>query len=152
MSNACLPARQFKLKNLKKGFSLVTVIFIITVLLIFAAVLSRLVLNAMSLGENKVIGLQSFYLAEAGIEKIKYELKKNPNWYTDLPHSPADDKNWLKNAAKGISESTPTGVFKMVREKDKNLAYAIGMAKNATRIIKIEFEISPFEQETWQFL
>jgi len=123
----------------KRGISLITVIFIITILLLLSAVLTRVVLNSMTVAENKVSSLKAFYLAEAGIEKIKYELKKNPNWYTDLPHSPPDDINWL------MSKS-------IVREQNKLRAYAIGKSKKSVRIIKIEFELSPFKQKSWTIL
>ncbi|OGC03368.1 hypothetical protein A2276_00405 [candidate division WOR-1 bacterium RIFOXYA12_FULL_43_27] len=121
------------------GISLILVIFLITVLLVLGSALTRLAVGSRHLAENKQATLAAFYLAEDGIEKIKTELSKNPNWYTDLPHSPPDDINWLKGKT-------------IVREYNKNRAYAVGVSKKAVRIIKIEFEPVPFKQTLWKLL
>lgn len=122
---------------MKKGFSLILIIFLIAVLLIIGGSLARMVLGGSMVSENKIKSLQAFYLAEAGIEKAKYELSKNPDWYTDLPHSPQDDVDWIKNSARGIIIAAPVGTFKIIREKDRERAYSIGSAKNSVRILKI---------------
>lgn len=127
------------------GFSLITVIFIITVLLVMGTALSKTVFNSMSAADNKISSLKAFYLAEAGIEEIKYELKKNPNWYTDLPRSPADDVDWIISGSKGRSRPAPTGSYKIIREYKKDRAYAVGKSKKSVRIIKIE-------QKNWGML
>ncbi len=114
-------------------------------LLLLGSVLTRVVLNSMTVAENKTSGLKAFYLAEAGIEKIKYELKKNPNWYTDLPHYPSVDTEWIINKAK-------VNTFIVVREKDKLRAFAVGKSKKSIRMIRIEFELNPFKQESWAIL
>lgn len=125
------------MQKLNKGISLITIIFIIVVLLILGVGLSRVVLNSLYVSNNKIAELQAFYLAEAGVEKIKYELKKNPNWYTDLPHAPIDDTKWLMGKS-------------IVRGQNKLRAYAVGKSKESIRIIKIEFELSPFKQKSWK--
>lgn len=121
------------------GISLILVIFVITVLLVLGTALTRIAVGSRHLAENKMAALTAFYLAEDGIAKIKDELSKNPNWYTNLPHTPPDDINWLKGKI-------------IVREYQKNRAYAIGISKKAVRIIKIEFEPMPFKQTSWQLL
>lgn len=122
-----------------RGVSLILVIFMITVLLVLGTALTRIAVGSRHLAENKMATLTAFYLAEDGIAKIKDELLKNPNWYTDLPHTPPDDINWLKGKT-------------IVREYQKNRAYAIGASKKAVRIIKIEFEPMPFKQTLWKLL
>ena len=134
------------------GYNLIIIIFLLAVLLAIVISLSRIVLNSMRFAENQVIGLEALYLAEAGIEKAKYNLKKNPGWYTDLPHAPIDDVDWIIGPSNGKAVSSPDGEIKMIREKDKLRAYSIGRANNATRIIKIEFELSPFKLTAWQML
>jgi len=95
---------------------------------------------------------QAFWLAEAGMEKAKVALVHNPNWYTDLPHYPVDDRAWLREGARGEKESLGGGWFKIVREREKSFLYAVGCQKSAVVILKLTFSTAPFKSIKWEEL
>ena len=67
-----------------------------------------------------------------------FRLASDPNWYTDLPHQPEDDRTWLSGGAAGESLPIGNGQIKIVREMGKDRCYSLGMANGSRVIIKIK--------------
>ncbi|MEA3494034.1 MAG: pilus assembly PilX N-terminal domain-containing protein [Candidatus Margulisiibacteriota bacterium] len=137
---------------MKKGSSLLIVITIISVFLILAVFLTKIVYNNYSAVRNSVIREQAFYLAEAGIEKGKAELSHNPGWYTDLPYYLSDNDKWLIGYAVGQQENLGEGAYKIVREKGKNRLYSIGYKGEGIVVLKLTFTNPPFKNLEWSEL
>ena len=122
----------------RPGAALLVAILVAGALLLLAVFLGKMVYN------NHVAALlfyrreQASFLAEAGLASAGAELAKNPAWSTDLPHFPADDHKWLKDLAVGYSQTLGDGSFKVVREKDVKVVYAVGRSSRAVVILKKE--------------
>ena len=95
-----------------------------------------------------------FYLSEAGIETAKARLSCDEAWSTDSLHS-AYDKQWLICSAKGETSLFGDGGFKIVKEKNKLVAYSVGfigpdiMKSRYYSFQKIEYEL-PLKQTKWE--
>ncbi|MDD4179890.1 MAG: hypothetical protein PHH14_07615 [Candidatus Margulisbacteria bacterium] len=111
---------------MKKGSALLLMVMISAVLMVLAVFLLKMIYNCHGSVAELVAREKSFWLAEAGIEDAKFRLKKNPNWYTDLPHYPENDVRWLSGVAFGEQLALGEGTYKIVREKDKFKFYAVG--------------------------
>ncbi|MFA4844558.1 MAG: hypothetical protein WC632_06395 [Candidatus Margulisiibacteriota bacterium] len=122
----------------RSGAALLVAILVAGALLLLAVFLGKMVYN------NHVAAVlfyrreQAEWLAEAGLASAGVELVKNPAWYTDQPHWPAGEHNWLKNSAVGYGQSLGEGSFKVVREKDLKVVYAVGRSARAVVILKKE--------------
>jgi len=136
---------------MSKGFGLLLFIFITAVALILGAFLMRLLISEIPCVSAELHLAKSFYLAEAGIEKAKWELSKDLNWHTDARHFPEDDLPWLVRCARGHIEAFGDGYFKIIKEEGKNVIYALGISKKALAIIRVKYEI-PFRQVEWKLL
>lgn len=136
----------------RKGSALLLVIFMISTFVFLGAINARIVYNYYASANAMLRREQAFHLAEAGLEKGKVELVHNPNWYTDLPHHPEDDAEWL--AAKAVGQETPLGdgSFKVVREKGEMRLYALGSEGRGRVILKITFTHAPFRTLEWKEL
>ena len=111
------------------------------IILVLGVILTKIVYNTYASAHALVEREQAFWLAEAGLEKGKVELKHNPAWYTDLPHYPEDDVSWLKAGAVGQKERLGEGWFKVVREKDKDRFYSVGIKGKAVVVLKLKNSI-----------
>jgi hypothetical protein len=119
-----------------------------TALLVATLVAGALLLLAVFLGKmvyNNHVAAVLFYrreqaewLAEAGLASAQVELAKSPAWYTDQPHWPADDHDWLREGAVGFTQVLGEGSFKVVREKEAKVLYAVGRSGRAVVVIKKE--------------
>jgi len=134
----------------RKGSALLLVIFMISAFVFLGAINARIVYNYYASANAALRREQAFHLAEAGLEKGKVELVHNPNWYTDLPHHPKDDAEWL--AAKAVGQETPLGegFFKIVREKGRQRLYSVGVRGRGTVILKLDFSTPPFKTLAWK--
>jgi len=92
---------------------------------------------------------KAFYLAEAGIEEAKALIAANNEWYTDAPHSPDDDANWLISGSIGSEKQLGGGRYRMVRESGENIMYSVGTYKQGKAVIRIKFITAPFR--TYEF-
>ena len=135
---------------MRKGSALLLTIFLLSVFMILAAVLVKIVYNNHATANATLFQGQAFYLAEAGLEKGKVELVHNPNWYTDLPYYLEDNIPWLLGYARGQETQFGEGSFKIVREKGKNRLYAIGLKGKGTVILKLKFSNPPFTVLEWE--
>ncbi|MGB9613313.1 MAG: hypothetical protein ACPL4K_03950 [Candidatus Margulisiibacteriota bacterium] len=137
---------------MKKGSTLLGAMIISSLLIILSALFLKIVYNTY-LASNLLIQREAaFWLAEAGIEKGKFLLARNLNWYTDLPHYPEDDVQWLKTGAVGQRENMGGNYFKIVREMNKNLLYAVGYHGKAVAIIKVCFSPGSVSNLKWEEL
>lgn len=132
----------------RRGSTLLVMTMIFSLSMVLSVILIKIVYNTYATDRLIFEREQAFWGAEAGLEKGKTEVVHNPGWYTDLPHSPGDDVNWLSTAALGQDE----GWFKLVREKDMDRLYAVGRSGKATVTLKIDFALSPFKVLTWEAL
>jgi len=140
-----------------RGAILIIALFIIAILLASGAVVLK-----MTVSENKSVKLfyyrkAALYIAEAGIEKAKTFIMKNPDWYTDISYDDSDDASWLMNESEGYSEDFGDGSFKIVKENGENVIYSIGYymrsgQKSASVIIKIEYLPKPFKLLHWEII
>jgi hypothetical protein len=144
------------------GIALILVLFIVSVLLVAATAMAKVILTDQKIANLNLRAQEAFYLAEAGIERGKWELKQDYTWYTDLPHSPSDDKVWLMRDAIGHyppeDEVLGEGKFKTIKERGKNILYSVGylgdnVSNSVARcIIKVEYSYPPFGQLSWEIL
>lgn len=136
------------MKN-KRGSALLLAIVIAAMFMALAVILTKIVYNGYATVELIKQREKAFWLAEAGLEAGKVRLSHNPGWYTDLPHYPADDDNWLKRSAIGEPGALPAGSFLTVREKDMSRLYSIGTCGQARVILKVEFSVPPVKTLRW---
>ncbi len=121
----------------EKGIALIIIILIGAVLLFVSTAAVRFIFSDYFIAVNQFNRARTFYLAEAGIEEGKMLKASNPSWFTDLPHSPPDDVNWLINSAIGRIEFLSEGSFKIVKEQGKKEIYSIGYFRNSKQILKV---------------
>ncbi len=138
------------MKRSRKGSALLSVILILAVFLFLGAITARIVYNCYAAANAVLVREQAFHLAEAGLEKGKVELTHNPNWHTDLPYYTEDSVDWLMNYAVGQETTLGEGVFKLVRERDKNRLYSIGSKGKGIVMLKLRFTTNPFQGLEWE--
>lgn len=132
-----------------KGQALVIVLLMISALMVAGAIFVKIVFSERSMVDLYVQKEKAFYLAEAGIEDGKAMISANLNWFTDNPHSPADDSAWLLNTAKGAVIQFGGGSYKIVRESGKNIIYSVGYSGSGRSVLRVKFNILPFK--TFEF-
>lgn len=134
----------------KKGSALVLAVMVIAMLLVGAVFLVKIVYTTYETGENLILREQAFWLAEAGAEKGKTELARNPGWFTDLPHTAEDDLNWIGTQAAGWQMDLGNGRLKIVRERERNYFFAVGMKGKAQVVLKIKYSALPLKVLSWE--
>jgi|GEM_PF-753766 len=140
----------------EKGIALIIVIVIFALIFTAGAYFVRFAASDYRMSALERSGIKAFYAAEAGVEWAKSKLHSNPNWFTDLPHSPQDDKAWLLNDSNGFVLSTGDACFKVIRENNRDFIYSIGYIgdniekSGAISIIKLKFENPPFKSMSWE--
>lgn len=87
-------------------------IMVSAALAVLAVILTRMVYNSCLTADCLLRREEAFWLAEAGLERGRMETRRNPGWYTDLPHFPEDDVAWLKTGAVGRRENLERGFSK----------------------------------------
>lgn len=137
---------------MKKGFALISTLVIITTTLVLGTLLARLAFNYQQSFKALYCQEQAFFVAEAGLEKAKVEVNNNLNWFTDLPHTPIDDINWLVNDANGQLAKLNLGKFKLVREQGQARIYSVGFVKQSIVVLKLTFQPAPYKTSGWQQL
>lgn len=141
-----------------KGFILISVIFFLGVAVLLGAFLVRLMVAEFNIASDDELQLKAFWAAEGGVEWGKAKLAENPAWFTDLAHSPNDDTIWLIKDASGCRVTIADVHAKIIREEGKNTVYSVGYVGNdvsgarAMSIVKIQFQVNPFEQISWAAL
>ena len=136
------------MKN-RAASALILAVILAGVLIFMAVIAAKIVYNSYKTGELVGRREQAFWLAEAGLEQGKANLARNPDWYTDLSHSPADDVRWLTQSAVGAIGRLPSGSFKIVREQGQERLYCVGASGPARVVIKITFQPVPVRALTW---
>jgi Tfp pilus assembly protein PilX len=137
------PSTVLRVKS--KGQALVITLLIISALLAGGAIFMKIVFSDVSMANLYIQKEKAFYLAEAGLEDGKSMIASNPNWFTDSPHTPADDPGWLINGAKGAVRQFGTGSYKMVRESGKNIIYSVGHSGGGTSVLRVKYNAIPFK-------
>ena len=136
------------MKN-RAASALIMVVILAGVLMLMAVIAAKIVYNSYKTIELIGRREQAFWLAEAGLEQGKANLARNPDWYTDLSHSPADDVPWLTQSAVGALGSLPSGSFKMVKEQGRERLYCVGASGPARVVVKIIFQSAPVKALSW---
>ncbi len=113
-----------------------SVLFLLISLL--AVIVPKIVYNSISVVRSCADRESAFWLAEGGVSLLKLRIAKVPGWYTDLPHLPEDDRSWLCGSSLGETMALPGGQVKVIKEQGADRSYAIGKAKGAVVIIKID--------------
>lgn len=144
---------------MKKSRGAILIITIIVMIVLFA--IGAIVLK-IAASESRIVKMEyerkkAFYIAEGGLEKAKVLLAKNPDWFTDQPHSPSSDADWIINDANGYEEVLGEGSFKIVRESGKNIIYTVGYInksrnRSAISVLMMEYQSKPFKQLNWKIL
>jgi hypothetical protein len=135
-----------------KGQALIIVLLMISALMVAGAIFIRIVFSERSMVNLYIQKENALYLAEAGLEDGKAMIVANPNWFTDNPHSPADDSGWLMESAKGAVSHFGGGSYKIVRESGKNIIYSVGYSGSGRSILRVQFNISPFKTADFKIL
>lgn len=128
----------------RKGSALIMTALFVALFGLLASLLVKLAYNNLATAQNNYRQAQAFYLAEAGLAKGSLY---PPNWFTDLPHSPSADANWLINSAVGESLSLGGGRFKLVRIQGEQIIYAVGFSGRAVVVLKVDFGKEPYKWE-----
>ncbi len=128
-----------------KGQVLVIVLVVISALLVTGVILLKAVFSERTMVELCVQKEKAFYLAEAGLEDAKSTIANNPLWFTDNPHSPADDPNWVMNTAKGSIKSFGGGSYKMVRSSGSSYLYSVGQYKKGRAVVRAKEGLKAFK-------
>ena len=95
---------------------------------------------------------KALYLAEAGLEDGRSVIAANHNWFTDNPHLPADDTDWLMNKAAGSIRQFGGGSYKIVRESGDNAIYSVGYFRSGRSAVRIKFNTNPFKAFEFKIL
>jgi hypothetical protein len=133
----------------REGFILLYVLFFMTLVLLVGSALAGIIyVNIRSVGDEG-LRLKAFYAAEAGLEWAKARIAAAPDWFTDLPHSPVDDRAWILSSSIGHVSQIGDARFKVIREDGKRRIYSVGYVGGdiegcrALSILKAEFDFSP---------
>lgn len=137
---------------MKQGITLLLLIFMVALFMVIASLFVKVVYNTYVSVKAAETREAAFWLAEAGLEKGKAALASNLNWYTDLPHTPADDANWLINNSIGETSPLGQGYYKIVREESRNHLYSIGRRSKGVVVLKLSFSSPPLKFSTWEEL
>lgn len=142
------------MKNIHKssGQALLIVLLVISALLASGAIFLKIVFSERSMVNLYIEKEKAFYIAEAGLEEGKSIIAANPNWFTDNPHSPADDADWLMNAAVGSVGQLGGGTYKVVRESGDNAVYSIGYFRGGRSVVRMKFNQNPFKAFEFRIL
>jgi hypothetical protein len=135
-----------------KGQALVIVLVVITALLAAGIIFVRIVISERNMEELYIQKEKAFYLAEAGLEDGRSIIAANPNWFTDNPHSPADDTDWLIEKSKGSIKQFGGGSYKIVRESGKNTIYSVGYLKGGRAVVRVKYNVSPFTTHEFKII
>ena len=136
--HATNPSTALRVKS--KGQVLVITLILMTVLCLAIAAVTSMVFSGSKSAELFVDKEKAFYIAEAGIEKAKSILANNEYWFTDSPHSPDDDANWVISGANGSVADLGGGSYKMVRSSGSDIVYSVGRFKEATAVVRVKFD------------
>jgi hypothetical protein len=109
-----------------KGQILIIVMLIMSALLMAGVLMTRAILSEQFMINMFINKQKAYYLAEAGIEDAKVLILNNPNWFTDNPHTPDDDSDWIIYLSTGCIKKLGSGSYKIVRESGKNAVYSVG--------------------------
>lgn len=123
-----------------KGQTLIIVLVMMSALLAAGTILLKAVFSERIMTELYIQKEKAFYIAEAGLEDAKSIITNNPNWFTDNPHSPADDAGWIIDGAKGSVKQFGGGSYKIVRESGKNIIYSVGSFRNGKAVLRVKYE------------
>ena len=140
----------------QKGIALIIVIILFALLLSSGAYLVRFAFIDYKMAVSEASKVKAFYSAEGGVEWAKTKLSSNPDWFTDLPHTPPDDISWLLKDAAGFSLLVGDIHCKVVREAGKDRFYSIGYLgdniedSSGISVIRVEFTNPPFERLFWK--
>jgi hypothetical protein len=140
------------LKHNSKGQALIIVLLVISALLISGAIFLKIVFSERSMVNLYIEKEKAFYIAEAGLEEGKAIVFANPTWFTDAPHSPDDDVNWLMEGAAGSVKQFGGGSYKIIRESGNNMIYSVGCYRNGRSVVRSRFNISPFKVSEFKIL
>ncbi|MFH1709561.1 MAG: hypothetical protein ABH860_00635 [bacterium] len=128
-----------------KGQALIIVLLVISALLAAGAMFAKIVISERSMVNLQGLKEKAFYLAEAGLEDGKSVISANPNWFTDNPHTPADDTNWLIDGAAGAIKQFGDGSYKIIRESGKNIIYSVGYYRSGRSVVRVKYNVGPFK-------
>lgn len=128
-----------------KGQALIIVLLVISALLAAGAIFAKIVFS-----ERSMVGLyaqreKAFYLAESGLEDGKSIIVANPSWFTDNPHTPAEDAAWLIDGSRGAIKQFGGGSYKIIKESGKNVIYCVGYFASSRSVLRIKYNINPFK-------
>lgn len=135
-----------------KGQALVIVLLVLSALLAAGIIYVRSIIAERTMANLYIQKEKAFYIAEAGLEDGKSTIAANPNWFTDNPHSPNDDINWLMNAATGSIKQFGGGSYKIVRESGKDIIYSVGQYKSGKSIVRVKYTPIPFKSYEFRIL
>jgi hypothetical protein len=147
----------FNLQHKRNGFAIITALVLGSIIMALAISLTTLLISELKTNKMQKEKNYVFFLAQAGIEKAKWQIINNPSWEgTDEPYegTEKDRKLWLirnqrEGGSTGLIESLGDGFYKIVKEKEINSIYSVGflgsdpISSSSLTIIKIDFETSP---------
>lgn len=128
------------MKSMKKGFALITVLVLTTVLLVLGAFFTNLVIGDLRISSSLKSGTQALYVAQAGIEEAIWLTKHNQTYETEFEQGTIN-RTFSRSGifdGKGGYEVHIIGIDKAKAEVTSKGFYNLGL-KKATRVVKVKF-------------
>lgn len=142
-----------KRPELCRAAALLIVVLWLSLLFSFLAGAGEIYLAARRTGQSRLAAVRAFYLAEAGLAYGRWRLAGETAFYTDPAYGgpAAGRKTWLINGpdlggAAGLTRSLAGGGYKLVKERDVRIIYAIGFVgpvlagSRGTCLLKLDYQ------------
>ncbi|PIR13170.1 hypothetical protein COV49_03110 [Candidatus Falkowbacteria bacterium CG11_big_fil_rev_8_21_14_0_20_39_10] len=129
-----------KLKSQEKGVAILVIILLMTLLLFMAMYFLSFTLTEKNISHSQAWGAKTYYLAEAGVAEMVWQLKNNPSYETSFETNPAWTVEFTRNNPFGADSGSYT-----VSITNSALAHGeiistgaidVGEGKTSQRIIK----------------
>lgn len=123
------------MKN-RRGSVLLLTVLIGGLMLALGVFLAKIVYNNYATAGFLADREQAYWLARGGLAAARVALVHDPSWYTDLPHYPEDDPDWLKRTSRGATALLGEGNYKLVRVIGSGRYFAVGLKGKAVVILE----------------
>lgn len=83
----------------KKGFVLMTALFVMMLLLSLAIFVSSFTMTELKISSSQSSSIKTYYLAEAGVAEAIWKIKNDPVWKSNFEDNPTWDVSYQRNPA-----------------------------------------------------
>ena len=86
-----------KIKRHNQGYVLMTSIFVVILLLLMGGYYLNFALSEYRIAKSQTVGVQDYYLAEAGVHEMIWQLKNNEDWKDSFETDPNWSEEFTRN-------------------------------------------------------